>query len=539
MEDHPSDVAMTTRLREFSTALRFVNDGVIMTGTDGRISFMNSAAEMLTGCFFSAAKGKKIGEMVTFMKEDILEVCENPVNKILSSSEQVLPIPSGFLLCDKKNNKIPIKGTTARILMDDGTLIGVVLVFQDRCDAEKNQNKSVREINAVKTLEAKIQQSQKMEAIGSLAGGIAHDFNNILTSIMGFTELALFKMQPDSVVENHLHAVYNSGKRAQELVKQILSFSRQDKGDLKPIQPSLSLKGILKLLRPSLPSTIAIRSNIATTSLVMGNQVQMHRVVMNLCTNAAYAMEKSGGELTINLCDTRIETSLHDQYPGLEPGMYMKLDISDTGTGISKEHLGMIFEPYFTTKPEGKGTGMGLSIVHGVIKKMQGDIFVHSELGKGTTFTLFVPLLEHVEHQKRPFIESIPTGTERILFVDDEPTIVDMSKQRLERFGYRVDVRTSSIEALEMFKQRSADFDLVITDLTMPHLTGDKLAKELQQIKPGIPVILCTGYSNHISDERARRLGIKALVMKPATQESLLRTMRQVLDAARIMKDTC
>jgi signal transduction histidine kinase/CheY-like chemotaxis protein len=380
------------------------------------------------------------------------------------------------------------------------------------------------------SLEAQLRHSQQLESIGTMAGGIAHDFNNILSSIIGFTELALDDVAKGTMLEDNLQEVYTAGKRARDLVKQILTFARQTEEEIKPIQVDIIVQEVLKFIRSSLPTTIEIKQNIESGSLIMGNAIQVHQIMMNLCTNAAYAMKDDIGVLEISLEDVQIDTGFPPHAVGLKVGDYIKLSVSDTGTGISPSVIGKIFDPYFTTKDVGEGTGMGLSMVHGIVENYGGKITADSKLGKGTTFSIYLPVTKKRD-VSRPYEQSeLPAGTERILFVDDELPIAKMGSHILERLGYQVNVRTSSVEALELFKEKPNDFDLVITDMTMPNMSGDKLATELMKIRPDIPVILCTGYSKKISDDSVTAIGIKAFAYKPIVKADLAKIVRKVLD---------
>ena len=382
-------------------------------------------------------------------------------------------------------------------------------------------------------LRAQLTQAQKMESIGSLAGGIAHDFNNILSSIIGFTELALDDVAKGTPLEDNLQEVYTAGKRARDLVKQILAFARQSAEIRKPIQVDTIAKEVLKLIRSTIPTTIEIKENIRSRSLIMGNTSQVHQLFMNLCTNAAQAMDDAGGILEIGLTDVEINGQTALQLSELKFGNYMKVTVSDTGPGISPDIMGSIFDPYFTTKGAGEGTGLGLALVHGIVESYGGKITVDSELGKGTVFSIYLPITESREDLRPYEKENLPSGNERILFVDDELPIAKMGSQILARLGYRVTVRTSSVEALELFRSKSDDFDLVITDMTMPNMTGDELAMELIALKYDIPVILCTGFSKKITDEKATEIGIKAFAYKPVAKADLANTVRKVLDEAK------
>ena len=381
-------------------------------------------------------------------------------------------------------------------------------------------------------VQAQLLQVQKMESIGNLAGGIAHDFNNILSAIIGFTELAMDDVEKDSVIGDNLQDVYSAGKRAKDLVGQILAFARQSEEKVKPIRVDKIIEEVLQFIRSSIPTTIDIKKAIDSDSLIMGNKTQLHQIMMNLCTNAAHAMEDKGGVLEVRLKDIEIDWSIYKKLD-LKPGHYIEINVIDTGTGISPHIINSIFEPYFTTKEPGEGTGMGLATVHGIVESYGGKIVAKSDLGKGTAFTTYLPITQKrkSQHQYKP--GQYPTGTERILLVDDEALIAKMSSQVLERLGYAVTTRTSSVEAYELFKSKPNDFDLVITDMTMPNMTGDKLATELMRIRSNIPIILCTGYSKKISEEIASKLGIRAFAYKPIVKADLAKTIRKVLDEDR------
>ncbi|UCD82410.1 MAG: response regulator [Desulfobacterales bacterium] len=384
-----------------------------------------------------------------------------------------------------------------------------------------------------KKLETRLQQAHKMEAIGTLAGGIAHDFNNILTAVIGYAEMASADAEEGTLLHNNLKEVITAGNRAKDLVKQILAFSRQAEQELKPVQVELIVKEAIKLLRASLPSTIEIQQDINSHSATLADPTQIHQVLMNLCTNADHAMRESGGTLTIVLSDVTIDSEFEARKLGIDTGDYICLRVEDTGHGMSETIMKRIFDPFFTTKDVDKGTGMGLAVVHGIVKSHGGAISVQSEPGKGTAFEVFLPIIKSLI---TPFADNgseVPTGHERVLFVDDEKSLADLGRQMLERLGYSVECRTSSIEALELFKTRPDQFDLVVTDMTMPNLTGEKLARQIMRVRPEIPVIICTGFSEQISEESARDLGISAFILKPLVLDKLARTVRSVLDRIR------
>jgi two-component system cell cycle sensor histidine kinase/response regulator CckA len=374
-----------------------------------------------------------------------------------------------------------------------------------------------------------------MEAIGTLAGGIAHDFNNILAAIMGYTEMALYDVPEGTSGRRNLEQVLKAGYRGKDLVKQIITFSRRRDEERRPMRISPIVKEALKMLRASLPTTIDIRQNIKTQSgMVLADPTQIHQVLMNLISNAAYAMREKGGVLEVSLTD--VDIYLDDAappHPDLKPGPYLKLTVSDTGHGIEHAIMERIFDPFFTTKRPGEGTGMGLAVVHGIVKSYGGAILVDSEPGKGSAFDVFFPRIEGYVLPEVDAAAPMPTGDEHILFVDDEEALADMVQQMLERLGYSVVVKTSSLEALEVFKVHPDQFDLVITDQTMPHMAGVDLAKEIMRIRPEIPIILCTGFSEVISAEEAKTFGIREFLMKPFATRMLAETIRRALDSKK------
>ena len=381
------------------------------------------------------------------------------------------------------------------------------------------------------SLEEKLRISQKMEAIGTLAGGIAHDFNNILSAIIGYAELADIDTRRESPVASSLAQILKAAFRARDLVRQILMFSRQSEVQFGPLQVNLIIKETLKLLRASLPATIQVRQDLGDCGKILGDPTQVHQVVMNLCTNAYQAMGAEGGLLDISLSSVDINAGHLVQGETLQPGQYLKLSVRDTGHGIDPEILHRIFEPYYTTREKGAGTGLGLAVVHGIVKNHRGAIQASSQVGVGSTFDVYFPKVEDysVESEAEPE-EPVRGGNECILFVDDEPALEELGGRLLSGLGYEVVTRSSAWEALQLFKAKTMAFDLVITDMTMPQLTGEKLALEILRIRPEMPIILCTGFSEQINNERARSLGIRALVMKPFLKNEMARTIRRVLD---------
>jgi CheY-like chemotaxis protein len=380
-------------------------------------------------------------------------------------------------------------------------------------------------------LEMQLQQAQKMEAIGTLAGGIAHDFNNILAAILGYTEMARDDSPPESTIAKDLDQVLEAANRAKDLVQQILAFSRHSEVECILLQPVSVVKEAIKMLRPSLPTTIEINQNITSvTGQILADPTQIHQILMNLCTNAFHAMEDTGGKLDISLKEVTLSTEDLVHEPNVEPGTFVQLSVCDSGPGIAPNIKVKIFDPYFTTKATGKGTGMGLAIVHGIVKSCGGFISLYSEPGEGTAFHVFLPVIDKKLLPEIEDVEPIPVGRGRILFIDDEEILAEMGKSMLERLGYNVTVRNNSIEALETFQNQPDLFDLVITDQTMPGMTGADIARKMIQIKPDIPIILCTGYSTVISEEKAKSMGIKEFALKPLSKKALAVLIRKVLD---------
>jgi PAS domain S-box-containing protein len=384
-------------------------------------------------------------------------------------------------------------------------------------------------------LELQLSQKQKMEAIGTLAGGIAHDFNNILAAMQGYAELSLDDLAEDSPVRNNLEQIMACSSRATKLVKQILTFSPEGEQKKEPVQISAMVKEVLGMLRSSLPATIKICRRIhAASSVIMADPTQIHQILVNLCTNASHAMRQTGGQLDVSLADVHLdsETRIGNEY--LRPGPYVQISVSDSGCGMDKEVLDRIFEPFFTTKKESGGTGLGLSVVHGIVKSHDGAITVRSTPGQGTTFDIFFPRMEDAEVQQ-PQSPQLP-GRERqvILLVDDEQMMVDVTGQILERLGFAVVAKTNSIDALQAFQEAPDEFDLVITDQVMPNMTGTELAKNLISVRPDIPVILCSGFPENVCLEELKTIGVREFVMKPIGRQEIEAVIHTVLGEASV-----
>lgn len=393
--------------------------------------------------------------------------------------------------------------------------------ISDRKKAEEEQEK----------LETQLRQSQKMEAIGTLAGGIAHDFNNILAVIFGYAELAKLEQNDPAKRQQNLDQVLAAANRAKDLVQQILAFSRKTEQQKQPLQVSLIIKEALKMLRSSLPATIEIRQNINANGAVLADPTQIHQVIMNLCTNAYYAMRETGGILAVSLDEVELGPDDY-AHAGIKAGRYLKLDVSDTGNGMDQETKEKIFEPYFTTKKPGEGTGLGLAVVHGIVRSYNGHITVYSELGKGSSIHVYLPLTEEsaLSPPSTRAEAASPIGHgERILVVDDEEQICDYLSAILSQSGYHATRFANGVEAWEEFRRRPEQFDLVVTDMTMPYMTGAELAQRLLSVRPDIPIILCTGHSALIDRSKAMAMGVCCYLNKPVANQELLQTVHQVL----------
>lgn len=494
-----------------STAVEQAAEAIIISDRPGIIQYINPAFEQLSG--FS--REEIVGQNFRILKSDKHnESFYREMWDVISSGQ----VWAGNITNRMKDGTLREFETRISPISDSsGEIINFVSVNRD--------------VTKEVALRTQLRQAQRLQSIGTLAGGIAHDFNNILFPIVGFVEMMLEDTPENSPYKGPLNEVLAAAMRAGDLVKQILTFSRQTDKEFKPLKMQLILKEVLKLTRSSLPSTIKIKQYIEKDcGYITADPTQIHQLAMNLITNAFHAMEERGGELEVTLKE--VELGIDDlENQAMNPGPYACLTVADTGIGMERSVLDRIFEPYFTTKEKDKGTGLGLAVVHGIVKSHKGDIKVYSELEKGTAVHVYIPVIQtRAEAPKTDVVEPIEGGTERILFVDDEAQIVRMEKQMLKRFGYRVTARTSSLEALEAFRAAPDKFDLVITDMTMPNMTGVQLTQELLNIRSDIPIIICTGFSEQISEDRAKALGICGFVMKPVVKRELAKKIRAVLD---------
>ncbi|MGA2401024.1 MAG: PAS domain S-box protein [Syntrophobacteraceae bacterium] len=501
-----------------------VNEGIIGVDAQGRGIFANPSSTALLGYELEEMLGKDVHDLIHRLKPDgsIFHRSECPMYHTLKTGNPCRVKEDTF--CRKNGELFPVVYSCTPIMEADA-IIGVVVTFQDI-----TQRKKDREIKSM--LEAKLTQAQKLEAIGTLSGGIAHDFNNILSPIIGFTEMTLQDIPQSSPVRNSLEQVFKAGLRAKDLVKQILTFSRPARESERiPLEISSIVKEVMKLLRASLPATIEIKQHLET-GRALADSTQIHQVLMNLCVNAAHAMDDNG-LLEVNLIRVQLgEGDLKSlSLIGLKPGPFLRLSVSDSGCGMDAATMQRIFEPYFTTKDPGKGTGLGLAVVHGIVKRHEGAVSVQSTVGRGTTLSIYIPEIKPGDENPTTPIEGLARGKGKILFIDDEQVLVELGTLILERLGYQVTPATDSLQALELFRANADRFDLIITDYTMPKLTGTDLAKEIHRIRPGIPVILCTGFSEKVTPRTAAEFGVEH-IMKPFVTKDIARLVRKLLDAA-------
>jgi PAS domain S-box-containing protein len=514
LERKEAETALRKSERDYRQLVQSANSIIMRMDTEGTVIFFNNYAQHFFGYNEADILGKNVIGTIVPLKDQagfdlarmIKDIGTHPDRYVANENENIR----------HDGHRVRVAWMNRAIYDDDSRVKEILCVGIDV--TEKWQ------------LEKRLAQAQKMEAIGTLAGGIAHDFNNILSAIMGYTELSLIDIPQDSAVRKNLKQVMKAGGRAKELVQQILTYSRQRESEMQPVKINLIVNETLKLLRASLPSTIQINTSITSNLAVMSDPTNIHQVIMNLCTNAGHAMQENGGLLEVSLSDRNIDADFAKHHPGLNPGKFVRLTVSDTGHGMAPEVIERIFDPFFSTKNKGEGTGMGLSVVHGIVKSQGGTLTVESTPGQGSVFKVFFPAIESEWVLNSEPADLMVTGTERILFVDDEAFQADIAKQMLSRLGYQLTTRTSSVEALQLFQHSPEQFDLVITDMTMPQMPGDMLARELISIRPDIPIIVCTGYSDRIDTEIANKIGIRELIMKPVVMKDIANCIRRVLD---------
>ncbi|QTA86637.1 response regulator [Desulfonema magnum] len=487
----------------------------------------------LSGAYISDPEGHLIACNPAFVNIFGFSSVDEAMN---TNTESLYADPSELtVFLDQLRKEKKLEHFELKMRRTDGTPVHIVTntvgVFNEQAELKEIKG-YLMDVTNRKHLEMQLRQSKKMEAIGTLAGGIAHDFNNILFPVIGYTDMAMGSLPEDSPVRSDLEEVYKGANRAKELVKQILTLTRWTEYKKTSVKIQPVIKEAMRLLRSSLPSTIEIRQNISKEcGYVFADSTQIHQVIMNLCTNAYHAMREKYGVLEVSLEEKQISSQDIALKDDLASGSYLKLTVKDSGQGMSPEVMERIFDPYFTTKDTGKGTGIGLSVVHGIVKSHKGHITVHSEPGKGSVFHVYLPCTHSETRTSETTSDEsvISTGHEHILLVDDEDKIVQMEKRMLEQLGYHVTTFTDSRDALEAFGEQPEKFDLVITDMTMPYMTGAELSRKMMRIRPDIPIILCTGFSEMITKEKARDMGIREFITKPARRNQIANTIRRAL----------
>ena len=508
--------------RNYQFILRSAGEGILGLDREGGITFMSPAVVTMTGYTAEELIGRNFHQTLHYSKPDATPypAIECPHYNAVRAG---IPSPLQDELLWRKDGSSFYASYRTMPMMEEGEVMGAVLVMRDV--TERKQAEELRN-----ELEGQLRRAQQMESLGVLAGGITHEFNNIMGIVLGYAELCWLKTGSNSPLGKDLEPIIQAGYRARDLVKQIGALRQRGKPERHPLQVYLIVKEGLKLLRASLPSTIEIRSEVASKANVLADPTQIHQILMNLCTNAAQAMGESGGLLEVHLTNTAEHTVLP---PGLSPGPYVQLTVSGTGLGMSPEVMDRIFEPAFTSKGRGEGTGLGLPVVHSIITHHQGAITVSSEPGKGSTFKVFLPRLEDTAEVTSHRMERLVRGKERILFVDDDEALVKLGQGVLEHLGYEVVALENSLEALALFRQSPGNFDLLITNQTMPHMTGAQLARNVLSLRPDLPIILCTGYSDMIPHIKALGIGIREYLMKPLGLGEFASCVRQVLDENR------
>lgn len=494
-----------------ATAVESIPESVVVTDTVGTVVYVNKGFERTTGYTRAEAIGNNISRLDGGNQEDIFY-------KELWDTIGRGEIWTGrFEIKRKDGSPYTEEATISPIFDDTGRITHYVGVKRD--------------ISEQIAVEKRNLQAQKLEAVGTLAGGIAHDFNNVLGIILGFGQMVLDDFPEDSLSRENMEQVIIAANRAADLVRQILTFSRKGDENRQPLQMNLIVKEVAKFLKASIPSTIRINDDVdSACPLVLADPTQMHQILMNLCTNAYHAMQEQGGEMNISLKPFVVDSDFSEFHDDLSAGPYVVLSVSDTGVGMNQEVLDRIFDPFFTTKSQGKGTGLGLATTHGIVATHGGAIRVYSEAGKGTTFHIYLPAIKEEAVLAPSDRKPMPRGQESILVVDDEPAMAHTIEKNLKRLGYTVSCMTSSIEALEAFRANPDGFDLVMTDQTMPEMTGELLSLEILRLRPGMPIIINTGFSDHMTAEKAEQIGISGFLMKPAEIRQIATLVRELLD---------
>jgi PAS domain S-box-containing protein len=501
------------RLNEVINA---INEGMFVINKDWRVTVWNRASERTSGRRRRGVVGRHLLEALPELKN----------TRVPQAMEEAMRTGDATTVTDLSLSGDP------RERVFEGRIYpfadGLTIFFEDVTERKLSEA-------ALRKTEEQLRRSQKMESIGTLAGGIAHDFNNILTAILGYTELAESDLPADASSQAYLSEVMAASNRARDLVKQILTFSRQNEKEYRPMQLQPIIKEALKLLRASLPASIEIRQRLASkVPSIVADATEIHQIIMNLGTNSMHSMREHGGVLSIELAEFYVEPEFATTQDGLHAGPYVRLTLSDTGHGMDRTTVDRVFDPFFTTKAPGEGTGLGLSVVHGIVKSCGGAISLYSEAGTGTTFNLYFPAYEGEASEAVAELRPVPRGDgERILLVDDEEPLVNLNRDILERLGYEVTTCRNGVEALERVRAGDDRFDLIVTDFGMPRMNGADLAKASLEARPDLPVIMATGYAATMNAEIAASIGIRELIMKPTTTRSLGEAVSRVLGKTR------
>ena len=504
-----------------AVTLKSIGDGVITTDNKGNITLLNQIAEKLTGWTNQEAFGKPLDHVFHIINEHTRKRCENPV-EIVMKTKNIVGLANDTILVSKTGEERIIADSGAPIIDNQGDIIGVVLVFRD--------------VTEKVLLENRLKQSQKLEAVGTLTGGIAHDFNNIIGIILGNSELAIDDIPEWNPAYFCVDQIRKASLRAKDVVRQLLSFSRKSPQRKNNIKLLSILNDSYKLLRAIIPVNIdiQIQKHIPEDAdIIYADPTQIHQILINLGTNAYHAMNDSGGLLVISVEEILLSEESKHLFPDLPPGRYIKIVVKDTGKGIDPDIRDRIFEPYFTTKDVDQGAGLGLAIVHGIVTAHGGAITFQSQIGEGSSFNVFLPALEPETSSFKSEKEPLPGGAESILFIDDEKALVRLIEKSLSSLGYNIHVMTNPIHALDTFKASPKNFDLIITDMAMPEMTGEDLVKKILKIRPDIPIIICTGYSDYMSEAKAIQIGCKSFLLKPLERSQLANTIRNVLDSSQ------
>jgi PAS domain S-box-containing protein len=506
--------------RRYSTVFNSVNDALVIHDRDGRLLDVNDTMLELFGTTRDRVLGRRFADDLGVPDDDAAKLREVWGDVVAGQHHHTFAW-DGRKVSDGSRLHLELSLSPIRLGSTDLVLASMRDVTEHtRADEERRH------------MQEQLARAQKLEAIGTLAGGIAHDFNNVLGAIIGNAELAVMDAATGAPVQENLREILTAAQRARDLVRQILAFARQAAQTRAPVKVATVAREVAKFMRASLPATIEIRQRLSSTDVVLCDSTHLHQVIMNLCTNAYRAMP-DGGVISLSLDRMTVGPELAHEHPHVQPGDFVVLAVEDTGVGMTPEIVRRIFEPFFTTRAKEGGTGLGLAVVHGIVTQLGGFVTVTSEPAKGSTFQVYLPVAKETRAAESAGTTPAPKGSGRILLVDDEPALARAAQRILQRIGYEVTALTSSIDALDLFRERPNDWDVVVSDVAMPRLSGDRLVTELRAVRADLPVVLCTGYSERVGEQEARKLGIAGFLLKPYTQDVLAATVRDALAAAR------